>query len=81
MPIGSSAIRLNASSRMDGKAIERSRPPSTSIVREADRLRLAERRDYTDILERSCRTGMFFKSSSFGIRFFTSSFPFSTRLM
>src|SRR2546423_77341 len=31
--------------------------------------------------ERSCRSGMFFASSSFGIRFLTSSLPPSTRLM
>jgi hypothetical protein len=37
--------------------------------------------DYAGILERSCRSGMFFASSSFGIFFLTSNFPPSTRLM
>jgi hypothetical protein len=36
---------------------------------------------YTGICDRLWRSGMFFASSSFGIRFCTWSFPFSTRLM
>jgi isoquinoline 1-oxidoreductase beta subunit len=38
-------------------------------------------RDHTGISDRLCRSGIFLASSSFGMRFLTSSFPFSTRLM
>jgi ribonuclease BN (tRNA processing enzyme) len=37
--------------------------------------------DHAGSLDRSCRSGMFFASSSFGMRFLTSNFPLSTRLM
>src|SRR5579863_5792517 len=42
---------------------------------------IASSRDHTGNSDKLCRSGMFLASSSLGIRFLTSSFPFSTRLM